>query len=230
MISQTILGDCRQIMPTYPDKHFDIAICDPPYFAGVAKAGYFGKIQSSVGVKRGNFECGDEWDNNIPDQAWMEEVVRISKHQIIFGINYFPFIHCPGRIIWDKVNGKSDFSDCEIASCTFHDTVRLFKYMWNGMCQAKSLREPTTMQGNKKLNEKRINVTQKPVNLYKWLLDKYGVPGQLILDTHLGSGSSRIAADDLGFNFIGIEINEKSYYKQEIRYNQYKLQQKLVLI
>lgn len=102
--------------------------------------------------------------------------------------------------------------------------------MWNGMCQAKSLKEPTTMQGNKKLNEKRINVTQKPINLYKWILHTYAVPGQLILDTHLGSGSSRIAADDLGFNFLGVEIDEKNYYKQEIRYSQYKLQQKLELI
>lgn len=229
LTNRVILGDCMGGLSVFEDGHFDIAICDPPYYKGFGKQGYFGKINSSIGVKRGNYNI-PEWDNNIPDINWLNEVIRVSKHQIIWGINYFDFIHCPGRIIWDKVNGNSTFSDCEIASCTFHDTVKLFRYMWNGMNQAKSLSEPAIMQGNKKLNEVRIHPTQKPIPLYELLLHTYGVPGQNILDTHVGSGSSRIAAEKRGFNFTGFEINKDAFLKQELRYNQFKSQTKLFTI
>lgn len=216
------------MMRRYPDKYFDLAIPDPPYFENAGKLGYFGSYSSSLGVKRGAYNIPN-WNGQVPDIHWLNEVIRVSKHQIIWGINYYNFHHCVGRIIWDKVNGDSSFSDCEIASCTLHDSVRLFRYMWNGMLQGKSLKEPHIMQGNKKLNEKRIHGTQKPVNLYKWLLSEYGKPGFKILDTHLGSGSSRIAADELGFDFYGCELDENVFLKEEKRFKQYKSQQKLIL-
>lgn len=212
--------DCMQGMKQFEDKYFDIAICDPPYFEGVGKMGYFGERNSKLNVKRGDYQIPN-WDNNIPDDTWLQEVCRVSKNQIIWGINYFTFFHTPGRIVWDKVNGNSPFSDCEIASCTFHDSVRLFSYMWNGMMQAESISNPRKMQGNKKLNEKRIHPTQKPVNLYKLIIDKYTSPGQKILSTHVGSGSDRIAAYDLGREFYGFELDPIHFDAQNNRFNKH---------
>lgn len=174
--SEVFNEDCMIGMPRYPDKFFDLAIVDPPYFKGVGKMGYFGKSKSSVGVPRGRYAIPD-WDQQIPSDRYLTELLRVSKHQIIWGINYFKFFHCAGRIVWDKVNGDSPFSDAEIASCSLIETVRIFRYMWNGMSQAKSISEGETMQGNKKLNEKRIHPTQKPIALYRWLLAKYGNGG-----------------------------------------------------
>lgn len=218
------------VMAEYPDKYFDIGIADPPYFKGIGKLGYNGRYNSSIGVKRGSHGLIN-WDEQIPDQAWFDEFVRVTKEQIIWGINYFPFIHCNGRIVWDKVNGNTSFSDCEIASCSMLKHVKLFRYMWNGMNQAKSLLEPITMQGNKKLNEKRIHNTQKPVNLYKWQLNKFARPDMKILSTHLGSGSDAIACYDFGIQeFIGCEISTVQFKKTELRFKQHIAQTKLTLV
>lgn len=110
--------------------------------------------------------------------------------------------------------------DCEIAATNCHDSVRLFRYMWNDMMQGKSIAEGFIQQGNKALNEQRIHPTQKPVALYVWLLQKYAKPGDKILDTHLGSGSSRIAALELGLDFVGYEIDEHYYEAQERRFEE----------
>lgn len=211
-------------MRTVPDKHFNLAIVDPPYMVGFRKMGYWGKKGSSKGVPRGKYEL-PEWDEQIPGEDYLIELMRVSKHQIIWGINYFRFYHTAGRIVWDKVNGNSPLSDAEIASCSYHDSTRIFRYMWNGMNQAESLMKPEKMQGNKALNEKRIHPTQKPVNLYKWLLDRYAVKRDLILDTHLGSGSSAIAAYQMGFDFTGTEINTKYFNAAEKRFNAFTAQQ-----
>lgn len=220
--------DCMETMKRYPDKYFDFASCDPPYFTGLGKAGFYGKKNSSIGVKRGDYITPD-WDENIPDQAWLDEVVRISKHQIIWGINYYDFIHCQGRIIWDKCNGSSNFSDCEIASCTFLEHVRLFRYMWNGMIQGKSLLEPTKMQGNKKLNEKRIHGTQKPINLYKWLAIKFCLKQFKVYSSHMGSRSDAIAFYDFGIaEFVGSEIDPVNFKKGERWFMQHTSQIKLL--
>jgi site-specific DNA-methyltransferase (adenine-specific) len=218
-ISEVSNESCMEMMARFPDGFFDLAITDPPYFEGVGKLGYFGEKQSSINVKRGNYNI-PQWDKQIPDEKYLKELMRVSKHQIIWGINYYKFFHTAGRIIWDKVNGDSSFSDAEIASCTFHDSVRMFRYMWNGMLQAKSLSEPETMQGNKKLNEKRIHPTQKPVALYKWLLHNYATAGSKILDTHLGSGSSRIAAYLMGFDFWATELDKDYFDAQEKRFKE----------
>ncbi len=153
---------------------------------------------------RGGYEK-KHW--TIPGPDYFRELFRVSKQQIIWGCNYFLFPFGPGRIVWDKVNPGSSFSDCELAYCSMIETVRKFTFMWNGMLQGKSIAEGHIMQGNKKRNEKRIHPTQKPVALYKWLLSKFAKPGDIILDTHFGSGSHGIACHDLGFELVAVDID-----------------------
>lgn len=223
--STVIHGDCLHIMRNWPDKKFKLAIVDPPYFTGPEKRQYYGQKVSSKGVKRIDYPVTETWQ--IPGDEYFNELFRVSENQIIWGCNYYKFHFGTGRIIWDKVNSGSSFSDCEEAYCSLHDSVRLVRYMWNGMMQGKSLKEGHIMQGNKKLNEKKIHPTQKPVLLYKWLLQQYAEQGWNILDTHLGSGSHRIAAYDLGFDFTGIELSEVHYKNQENRFQQHVRQLRL---
>lgn len=216
-----INDDWRKVLPTFDDNEFDIAIVDPPYFTGPDKRGYYGKKISSKNIKRKDYELMD-WSNEIPGHGYFAELCRVSKEQIIWGINYFEFAGAiPGRIIWDKCNQSSSFSDCEVASCSIHDSTRIFRYMWNGMMQGKSIKEGHRMQGNKKLNEKRIHPTQKPVNLYKWLCMKYTSHGQKVLDTHVGSASSLIAYEDAGLQYFGIEKDNSMHEKSMERLQQH---------
>lgn len=200
--------DCMDGMKEFPDGYFDLAIVDPPYFSGPERRGFYGKKISPIGVQR-IYEKSECWQ--VPDEDYFKELFRVSKEQIIWGCNYFEYPFSPGRIVWDKCNGNSDFSDCEIAYCSMHDSVRLFSYMWNGMFQGKSITEGTIQQGNKALNEKRIHPTQKPVALYEWLLNRYAKPGDIILDTHVGSASSLIACYRTNHSYVGFEL-DKHYY------------------
>lgn len=200
--------DCMAEMVEFPDNYFDVAIVDPPYYSGPEKRKFYGRKISPIGVQR-IYDKSTSW--SVPEREYFDELFRISKDQIIFGCNYFDYPFGSGRIVWDKCNGSSSFSDCELAYTSFHDSVRLFRYMWNGMMQGKSISEGHIQQGNKKLNEKRIHPTQKPVNLYRWLVQKYLKPGQLVLDTHVGSGSSLIAFEEYGLQYVGYEI-DKNYY------------------
>lgn len=197
-------ADCLEVMKTYPDNYFDLAIVDPPYFTGPNRRKFYGRKKSPIGVDR-LYGVISEWE--VPGVEYFEELFRVSRNQIIWGVNYFQYPFGPGRIVWDKVNGKSSFSDAEIAYCSFHNSVRLYQYMWNGMMQGKSIYEGWIQQGNKNLNEKRIHPTQKPVNLYLWLLQNYAKEGDIILDTHVGSGSSLIACEELGFDYVGCELD-----------------------
>lgn len=190
------------------DKSFDLALVDPPYYSGPERRMFYGPRVSTIGVQR-TYAKSEKWI--VPERPFFEEVCRVAKYYIIWGENYFAYNFAPGRIVWDKCNGASSFSDCEIAATNLINSVRLFPFMWNGMLQGKSMKEGRTMQGNKALNEVRIHPTQKPVELYKWLLTKFAKPGWRILDTHLGSGSSAIASDLLGFEFHGCEL-DKQYY------------------
>ena len=201
--------DCMDGMKEFPDKYFDIALVDPPYFSGPEKRGFYGRRISPIGVQR-VYQKSAEW--TIPDKSYFDELFRVSKNQIVWGCNYFDYHFPPGRIVWDKCNGNTDFSDCEIAFCSFHDSVRLFRYMWNGMFQGKSIQEGHIQQGNKKKNEKRMHPTQKPVMLYRWLFDRYTERGMKLLDTHVGSASSLITAHDAGLQYVGFEL-DKYYYE-----------------
>lgn len=200
--------DCMRGMKEFPDKYFDLAIVDLPYFKGPNSREFYGRKISPIGVQRLH-EKIDNWD--IPDSSYFEELTRVSKEQIIWGCNYFDYSFGAGRIIWDKCNDKATFSNCEIAYCSLIDSVRIFRYMWNGMFQGKSISEGTVQQGNKKLTEKRIHPTQKPVALYEWLLSRYAKPDDVILDTHVGSASSLIACRNTNHKFVGFEL-DKYYY------------------
>ncbi|AZR97024.1 DNA methylase [Streptococcus suis] len=223
-MSKFINADCIDVMREYPDNYFDLAIVDPPYFSGPEKRKFYGSKISPIGVQR-LYGQTSEWE--VPGKDYFDELFRVSKNQIIWGVNYFQYDFGPGRIVWDKVNGQSSFSDCEITYCSIHDSVRLFRYMWNGMMQGKSLAEGHVQQGNKRLNEKRIHPTQKPVNLYRWLVQKYAKEGDRILDTHVGSASSLIAFEEAGLEYVACEKDEQIYQLALARLDDYKSQIKL---
>lgn len=229
--------DCMDLMSQLPDKWADLSCVDPPYGIDVARMAYTQeenrpcrqKNGSILRVKKLKYKHGS-WDKTPPTQEYFDELFRISNHQIIWGINYFNLKNIgSGRIKWDKLVPKGmSFNRYEYAYCSFIDYEVEFQYLWAGMCQAKSLKEPTVQQGNKKLNEKRIHPTHKPINLYKWLLKNYAKPDFRIIDTHLGSGSSAIAAYDFGIQeFVGCEIDKEYYDAALKRFNIHKAQQKL---
>lgn len=220
------LEDNLQLMKRYPDKYFDIAIVDPPYFSGPNKRKFYGAKKSTTGIKRVEYSVIEKWE--IPSEEYFIELFRVSKNQIIWGCNYYAqLIPFPGRIVWDKVNGNSSFSDAEIAACSFHDSVRLFRYMWNGSMQGESPLNGFKMQGNKKLNEKRIHPTQKPADLYRWILNKYSNPGDKILDTHFGSGSLGLACHDYDLELIACDTDEIIFQKASKRIKDYVSQCKI---
>lgn len=213
--------DCMEYMRSLQDKAFDLAVADPPYYSGPERRGYYGREVSPIGVRR-DYPISAKWE--IPTDPYFVELDRVAKKFIVWGCNYFDYHFPPGRIVWDKCNAASSFSDCEIAATNCHDSVRLFRYMWNGMLQGKSIAEGAVMQGDKRKNEKRIHPTQKPVALYEWIFGRYAKPGDKILDTHLGSGSSRIAAYDAGLDFVGCEIDRHYFEAQEERFAEYTAQ------
>ena len=217
-----INGDCMEVMRQYPDKYFDLAVVDPPYFSGPERRAYYGSARSATGVHRKYYPVTTAW--KVPGPEYFRELERVSKRYIVWGCNYYDYVFAHGRIVWDKCNGSSSFSDCEIAATNCHDSVRLFRYMWNGMMQGKNMEEGHIMRGNKAMNEARIHPTQKPINLYRWIYSRYTTPEIKILDTHLGSGTSRIAAYDFGLDFVGVEIDKVYFDKQEQAFEEYTAQ------
>jgi len=216
--NQIIESDCLDIMKKIPDKSIDLILTDPPYGIGENKGQFKsrnkGRIDKRNGkpviIKHPGYENMD-WDNKIPKKIIFDEIFRISKNQIICGGNYFTEFLKPSScwIVWDKVNGKSDFADCELIWTSFKSAVRLFPFMWSGMIQGKSIQEGKINQGNKKLCEPRIHPTQKPHQLFIWILNKYSEPDQLILDPFSGSGTTAIACHKLKRKFICIEKEPK---------------------
>jgi site-specific DNA-methyltransferase (adenine-specific) len=198
-------------MAAFPDKYFELAIVDPPY--GIKADRSFVRKTPAIDPRNGRpiitkpKKVGN-WDNERPDKNYFTELIRVSKNQIIWGGNYFADL-LPAKscwIVWDKVNGGSDQADCELAWTSFNTAVRQIEYMWC-IAQGKSLTEGRVAQGNNKMWETKLHPTQKPVKLYKWLLKNYAKEGDKILDTHMGSQSSRIAAYKMGFDFWGYEID-----------------------
>lgn len=221
--SEVYLEDCVTALKRYADNHFDLAIVDPPYGIGADKA------QNNAALSRikaeGKSKAGrgwklyheTDWDNETPTAEYWDELFRVSKNQIVWGGNYFTEYLPPkmGWILWDK--GQRDFSlaDGELAWTSFDKALRIFE-----MSRGKALAKNNETGG-------RFHPTQKPEMLYDWILKNYGKEGDLILDTHLGSGSSRIAAYKGGFNFVGFEIDQEYYDKQEKRFNNFKSQLRL---
>ncbi|NBP04544.1 MAG: site-specific DNA-methyltransferase [Proteobacteria bacterium] len=209
--SEVYLEDCTEALKRFDDNHFDLAIVDPPYGINVAKTGKVGGNNAGKAKDYG----AKEWDKQPPNDEYFRQLFRVSKNQIVWGANHFiskmPF-DSSCWLVWDKDN-SGNFADCELAWTSFDTAVRKFQWRWNGM-----------LQQNMKDKEERIHPTQKPIALYEWILQNYAERGNLILDTHLGSGSSRIAADKGGFNFIGFEIDADYYEKSKKRFNDFKSQ------
>lgn len=199
MTVDLLLTDCMKYMRTVPDRHFDLAIVDPPYGLGTDFLRNSKSRTKKAPCGSHHLYANDRDDR--PSKAYFVELSRVSKNQIIWGANHLCDLFDasgPGWIIWDK-EATGYFSECELAYSSFRRSARRFRYRWNGMIQGD--------HGNKRLNEIRIHPSQKPVALYGWLLREYAAPGQRILDTHLGSGSSAIAAHYAGLDFVGCEID-----------------------
>jgi site-specific DNA-methyltransferase (adenine-specific) len=232
--------DYRQGLKKTPDKYYDLLIADIPYGINVGKMSYLSETKTTIKQKNGKRINGNgskepytlkEWDSECPKQDYFDEVCRVSKNQIIFGVEYVDWIGLgDGRIKWNKgfAEGVS-FKPYEMAYCSFIVNTYEFDLLWAGMCQAKSLKEPMVQQGNKKLNEKRIHPCYKPRLLYKKLLYEFGFKGMKLLDTHVGGGAIRIEADLFGCDFVGYEIDQEYFLKQEEVYNNFKRQKRLEL-
>lgn len=201
--------DCMEAMKEFPDKFFDLAIVDPPYGIGESGANNHSRCNKAISK---NYKAYFGNDATPPDRNYFIELKRVCTYQIIWGANHFieniPFANSHCWVIWDKQNGATDFADCELAYTNFNNAARKFTFRWQGM-----------LQGDMGKKETRIHPNQKPVQLYNWLLKNYAKPGFKILDTHLGSGSSRIAAHNLGFDFWGYEIDKEYFDAQENRFN-----------
>lgn len=205
-ISQVENRDCLEAMKEFPDKFFDLAIVDPPY--GIGRDGAAKTTSKHGGRKAHKFKG---WDSKTPDDEYFTELFRVSKNQIIWGANYFTkFLPASmGWIFWDKGQRICN-SDGELAFSSFNVALRVAEYN----------RVELLLEGT-------IHPTQKPIVLYKWLLDKYGNKGDKILDTHLGSMSSRIAAYDRSFDFWGYELDKDYFDAGNKRFEDFKKQLKL---
>ena len=189
--------DCMALMAEYPDKHFELAIVDPPY--GI---GDFCMYSSGGEVKGPCKKQQVTWNNSIPDEKYFNELRRVSKKQIIWGSNYYNcFSQLGGAVIWYKNVGHSNLSDCEIASVSWQKKV---DYVY--------IQKLTGFVAD----EVRIHPCQKPTKLYRWLLENYAKPGDKILDTHLGSGSIAIACHYMGFDLTACEL-DKDYYEAAMK-------------
>ena len=194
--------DCMRGMAEFPDKYFDLAIVDPVY-GGVTKGGYMTRKTDQhvgTGVAISKAYHNGLWSQDKTGPEYFKELIRVSKNQIVWGGNYFAnsLPESQGWIVWDKEKPEGvKFADCELAWTSFNRATRMFHFMWNGM-----------LQGDMSNKETRIHPTQKPVRLYEWILSNYAKPGDIILDTHVGSGSSLIACVNMNYKYVGFELDE----------------------
>jgi site-specific DNA-methyltransferase (adenine-specific) len=203
--------DNIELMARYPDKYFDLAIVDPPYGLGVKNI-----ICETGKWKRNIHNKNKNWDNETPTKEYFNELKRVSKNQMIWGANHFiediPKANSSCWLVWDKNNGDNFMSDCELCYTSFNTSVRKFKYNH-------------IQEFNLKID--KIHPTQKPIALYKWILDKYAKQGDKILDTHLGSGSIAIACHDYGFELTACELDKEYYDSSYKRFKNHISQQRI---
>lgn len=221
LISKAILGDCMDVMREYPDKYFDLAVVDPPYgggggnFKGQKKTrfgGHFDAYKSNEDRREVGGKVRKKivsWDY-APGEDYFEELFRVSKEQIIWGGNYFALPPNRCFLVWEKTNIPEKFTMAmaEYAWCSFNDNAKIIKLSSGGIVG-------------------RFHPTQKPEDLYRWIYRNYTKPGDKILDTHLGSGSSRRAAYDFGLDFTGIEIDPEYFAQQEAAWAEYTAQERI---
>ena len=207
MKSEVYNMDCIEYMRTLPDKAFQLAIADPPYGIEADR-----NQMLRAGTQRGASmaKCKDygvsDWDKSAPDREFFDELLRVCNNVILWGANHYieslPRQNASCWIVWDKDNGDNGYADCELAWTSLPCAVRRFRYKWHGM-----------LQENMANKEIRIHPTQKPVALYAWILTKFAKPGDTIFDPMMGSQSSRIAANSLGFDYVGCEIDKEYFDK-----------------
>ena len=198
--------DCVEGMKRFSDGYFDLAIVDPPYGIGVSKS-------KEIGYKGFNKFTPKDWDNETPKDEYWQELFRVSKNQIVFGGNYFALPPTRCFLIWDKGEGfyNRTYAECEMAWTSFDANAKIYK------------RDPLAKGDYKG----KIHPTQKPVSLYDWILMNFAKDGYKILDTMVGSGSSRIACNKAGLEYTGFEIDKEYYDKQEKRFMDFVSQTRL---
>jgi site-specific DNA-methyltransferase (adenine-specific) len=208
--SIVFLEDCIEVMKRYDDKHFDLAVTDPPYGLDIANMNMgVGKGKKCSKIQNRKWDSKD-WDKQTPNREYFAELFRVSKNQIIWGGNYFDLPAFKHYIIWDKKMPQGlSFADCEMAWTSFGKAPKMFR------------KSAYLDKANK------IHPTQKPIALYDWIFANYAKPTDKILDTHLGSGSSRIAAHKAGLDFTGCEIDSDYFEAQEKRYQNFISQLRL---
>lgn len=198
-MTQAFNRDCMEAMREFPDKFFDLAIVDPPYnIVSQQKRGIGSRIDASGKM--------NDWNNIKPTQEYFDQLFRISKYAIVWGANNFQMPETEYFIIWDKAQSVDNFASAEYAWTNYPMPAKIFHY---------SIHQHNVDKGDK------IHPTMKPIKLYRWLLKNYAKEGDKILDTHLGSGSSRIAAHDMGFDFWGYELDKDYFEAQEKRFKQH---------
>ena len=202
--SEVYLEDCVEALKRFNDKHFDLAIVDPPY--GIERFKNVTTTPSSKDVHAKRFQRMETVNNDKPTDEYWSELFRVSKNQIVWGANNFELPPSEYFLCWNKEQAMPNFATLE--------------YAWVSM----GLKKPAklfTYSIHKHNQIEKVHPTQKPIPLYEWILQNYAKEGDLILDTHLGSGSSRIAAYKGGFNFVGFEIDQEYYEKQEKRFKDF---------
>jgi len=203
-ISETYNEDCIELMKRYPDNYFDLAVVDPPYGIDLANMNMgVGKSKKASKIQNRKWKPKD-WDKETPTPEYFAQLFRVSKNQIIWGGNYFDLPPCKNYIIWDKeIPEGLSFADCEMAWTSFNKAPKIFRH------------SAYLDKANK------LHPTQKPVKLYEWIFKKYAKEGDIILDTHLGSGSSRIAAHKFKLDFVACELDKEYFDAQEKRYKNF---------
>ena len=222
--------DCMDGMKQYPDKYFDLAVVDPPYGisvdmqslgqgTGLCPERNTQKILKSRMNSGGKLKTralnrmDTSWDSAPPSPEYFKELFRVAKKQVIWGGNYFDLPPTRGIICWDKEQTFLNFSQWEMAWTNMDFPAKIFRFSNRGFTSPEK--------------DAKIHPTQKPVSLYRWVFSEFAKPGYKILDTHLGSGSSRLAAYDAGLDFVGYEIDKFYFDKQEERFNAYTAQTSL---
>tara|TARA_R100000322_G_scaffold66456_1_gene41718 strand:+ start:1377 stop:2015 length:639 start_codon:yes stop_codon:yes gene_type:complete len=204
--------DCMTALKDIEDNEYDLAIVDPPYGANDAIGLKNNKKHNSHAAKRTDYNV---FENIAPTKEYFEELKRVSKKQIIWGVNFYNnYDLSGGRLVWDKKG--TAFGRAEMAYLSFTKSVNICEIVWNGM-----------IQHDMKNKEIRIHPTQKPVKLYEWILINYANENDKIIDTHLGSGSIAIACHNLGYSLDAYEINKKYYEDAVLRFTEHKKQMKL---
>ncbi len=210
------LVDCMEFMKDLPNNAYDLAIVDPPYGIGWDGTEIPSKLQVRGNGTTPTINRPDHvvkgWDCGIPSDEYFDEIKRIAANQIIWGGNYFNLPPTKCVICWDKKQSFKIFSAWEMAWTSFSSVATIFRFDNKGFMNKEG---------------QNIHPTQKPVALYKWLLQNYAKPGQAIFDSHVGSGSIRIACHDLGFDFTGCEIDKDYWEAQEARYQTHAAQGRL---